>query len=98
VFAAAVAFELHLPECHSLKEKRGAVRPIVEGLQRRYRVAAAEVDHQDKWQRAGIAVAVVAASEAHVCDILDEVERFVWSFPEIEVLDSSRHWLEVETR
>ena len=27
--------------------------------------------------------------------MLDEVERFVWSFPEVEVLDASRvHWME----
>ena len=88
MFAAAVSFELHLPDCHSLKEKRAAVRPIVEGLHRRFRVAAAEVEHQDKWQRAGIAAAAVGGSEGHVCDILDGVERFVWSFPEVEVLDS----------
>jgi hypothetical protein len=94
VFAAVAAFDLHLPDCHSLKDKRTAVRPIVEGLQRRYRVAAAEVEHQDKWQRAGIAAAAVAGTESHVCDILDRVERFVWSFPEIEVLAVTRHWLD----
>jgi len=27
---------------------------------------------------------------------LDSVERFVWSFPEIEVVDVGRDWLEVD--
>ena len=94
LFSGTVCFELHLPDCHSLKEKRAVVRPIVDGLHRRFRVSAAEVDHQDKWQRASIAAAALGSSESHVCDILDEVERFVWSFPEVEVLDCSRHWLE----
>ncbi|MGH9188372.1 MAG: DUF503 domain-containing protein, partial [Acidimicrobiales bacterium] len=46
--AAALEFQLHIPDCHSLKQKRGVLKPVVEGLRRRYHVAAAEVDHQDK--------------------------------------------------
>jgi uncharacterized protein YlxP (DUF503 family) len=86
--------ELHLPDCHSLKQKRAVVKPIVDGLRRRFQVAAAEVDHQDKWQRASIGVAAVASSVAHVTDVLDGAERFVWSFPEVQVLDVRRRWLE----
>lgn len=94
MFAAAETFELFIPECHSLKQKRGVVKPIVEGLRRRFHVASAEVAMHDKWQRADIGVAVVAASEAHVLDVLGEVERFVWSFPEVQVLNQRRSWLE----
>lgn len=92
----AVRFELFIPDCHTLKQKRAVVRPIVDGLRRRYRVASAEVGEHDKWQRADIGVAVVAATEAHVLDVLGEVERFVWSFPEVQVLGSHRSWLEEE--
>ncbi len=93
---AAVRFELFIPDCHTLKQKRAVVRPIVDGLRRRYRVASAEVGMLDKWQRADVGVAVVAATEAHVLDVLGEVERFVWSFPEVQVLGSYRSWLEEE--
>ncbi len=98
MFVAALEFDLHIPDCHSLKQKRGVVKPIVEGARRRYQVAAAEVDHHDKWQRAGVGVAAVGASVGHVADVLDEVERFVWSFPEIQVLAADRRWLEEEER
>ena len=94
MFVHALAVDLRLPDSHSLKDKRGVLRSILDGARRRYAVAAAEVEHQDKWQRAGIAAAAVAGTEAHVCDILDRVERFVWSFPEIEVLTVTRHWLD----
>jgi uncharacterized protein YlxP (DUF503 family) len=94
VHAAAVHFDLRLPEAHSLKEKRAIIRPILEGCRRRYQVAAAEVDHQDSWQRAGLAMSAVSATAGHVADVLDEVERFVWSFPEIEVIAAERRWLE----
>jgi uncharacterized protein YlxP (DUF503 family) len=96
VFAAAVVFELFIPDCHTLKQKRAVVRPIVDGLRRRFQVAAAEVDQLDKWQRADIGVAAVAGSHSHVLDVLGNVERFVWSFPEVEVLSQRRHWIDTE--
>ena len=97
VVVGALEFQLHLPDVHSLKEKRAVVRPIVDGARHRFAVSAAEVDHQDKWQRAELGFAVVAGSEAHVREVLDAVERFVWSFPEIEVVGSSFQWLEGDT-
>ena len=64
--AAAMSFDLHIPESRSLKAKRAAIRPIVDGMRHRFRISVAEVDHQDQWQRATIAVAVVAESEGRV--------------------------------
>jgi uncharacterized protein YlxP (DUF503 family) len=94
VHVAALAFDLHLPQAHSLKEKRAIIRPILDGCRNRYRVAAAEVAHQDRWQRAGLAVAAVSSTAGHLANVLDEVERFVWSFPEVEVVAAERRWLE----
>ena len=58
------------------------------------RVAVAEVDYQDKWQRADrLGGGVVAAAQAS--EVLDEVERCVWSHPEVEVLAlADRSWVE----
>jgi uncharacterized protein YlxP (DUF503 family) len=70
-----------------LKEKRAVIRPILEGARRRYQVAAAEVGFQDKWQRALLGMACVGDDTSHVHEVLTKVERFVWSFPEIEVLN-----------
>jgi uncharacterized protein YlxP (DUF503 family) len=92
----ALAFELHLPDVHSLKEKRAVVRPIVDGARHRFAVSAAEVDHQDLWQRATVAMAIVSGTESKARDVLDSVERFVWSFPQIEVVDAQLRWMEVE--
>ncbi|MBA3654909.1 MAG: DUF503 domain-containing protein [Actinobacteria bacterium] len=89
-----IRFELFIPTSHSLKEKRAAIKPIIEGAKRRFGVAVAEVAHQNTWQRADLGVAAVAASVGHVEDVLDEVERFVWSHPEVEVLCAQRSWLE----
>ena len=76
VHAAAVRFDLHVPESRSLKVKRAAIRPIVDGIRHRYRLSVAE-----------IGVAVIAESDRHLRDVIDEVERFVARAPAIEVLD-----------
>lgn len=84
--------DLQLPHVHSLKEKRAVLRPILEGARRRFEVAAAEVDHQDRWQRATLGLAAVSGSAGHAQGVLDKVERFVWSFPQVDVIGSHRDW------
>lgn len=90
----ALTVDLRLPDCHSLKEKRSVVRTVLDGARNRYRVAAAETDHQDRWQRAELGFASVAPSPGQATEVVDALERFVWSFPEIEVLACDRAWLE----
>ena len=85
--AAAVRFDLHIPESRSLKVKRAAIRPIVDGLRHRYHVSVAEIDHQDQWQRAEIGVALIAESDGHLRDVLAEVERFVARAADVELLE-----------
>jgi len=72
-----------------LKEKRAVVRSILHGAKGRYGVAAAEVADQDKWQRATLGFATVSGQAAHGDDVLQKVERFVYSFPEVEVINAS---------
>jgi uncharacterized protein YlxP (DUF503 family) len=93
---AILTLELHLPEARSLKDKRRAIKPIVEGSRRRFSVAVAEVGHQDACHLATIGVAAVSGSAGHVQEVLDAVERFVWSFPEVEVSSSRRGWMNDE--
>ncbi len=85
---------LRLRDVHSLKEKRAVVRPIIDGAQRRFAVAAAEVAHQDSLREATLGLAVVSGDAGFAVNLLDKAERFVWSFPEVEVLSADRRWLE----
>jgi len=96
VHAAAIRFDLHIPQSRSLKTKRAAIRPIVDGLRHRFHVSVAEVDHLEQWQRAAIAVAVVAGRESQVREVLASVERFVAAAPDVELLDVETAWLESE--
>ena len=86
--------ELHLPASGSLKAKRAELRPILDGARHRFRISAAEVDHHDTWQRSALGFAAVSASATQVEQVLDEVERFVWSRPGVDVIDARRAWME----
>ena len=92
--AAAVRFELFVPESRSLKTKRAAIRPIVDGIRHRLHLSVSEVDHQDTWQRAAVAVAVVAESDGHLREVLASVERLVANAPDVELLDVELAWLD----
>jgi uncharacterized protein YlxP (DUF503 family) len=94
VFVLALEVELHLNESRSLKAKRQVVKSLLDGARQRYRVSAAEVGGQDLWQRATLGFAVVASSQQQATQVIDEVDRFVWSRPEIEVMSTDRRWLE----
>jgi uncharacterized protein YlxP (DUF503 family) len=92
VHVVVVRFELHVPHSRSLKQKRAAIKPVVEGMRNRFSLAVAEVEHQDKWQRATVAGALVSGSVSHARDVVEAAERWVWSRPDIEVSDVDARW------
>ncbi len=90
----ALSMEIHIPSSGSLKAKRKVVKHLVETCRIRFGVAASEVGHQDLWQRSELGFAAVAGSQSQVDDVLQTVERYVWSHPEIEVTAQTRWWLD----
>ena len=80
--------DLLLGDVHSLKQKRGTVRPIVAELRRRFEVSAAETGAQDLYRRAEISVALVAGDHAHVVQVLGECERLLAARPEVDLLSA----------
>ena len=69
----AVQVVLHTPHCHSLKEKRGMVRPLIDRVLRKHQVRVAEVGAQDVWQRVALGFAVASASGNVAGKIADAV-------------------------
>ena len=71
------SWELALPECRSLKEKRRVVKSLKERLQARFRVSVAETRFQDTWTRAELTAAVVASDAGHADSVLGTLDRFI---------------------
>jgi uncharacterized protein len=90
----ALTVDLRIPSAQSLKDRRAVVIPMLEGARRRFAVAAAETG-SDRRQRAELTFAAVSGSPTQATEVIDSVERFVWSFPEAEVVGSDRGWLDV---
>jgi uncharacterized protein len=83
-----LAADVLLGDVHSLKDKRGIVRPIVAELRRRFEVSAAETGDQDLHRRAEISVALVAADHRHAAEVLSACEQLLAGRPEIDLLST----------
>jgi uncharacterized protein YlxP (DUF503 family) len=75
-----LSIELFLPSSRSLKDKRMVLRRLKDRIGA-LNVAVAEVAHQDRWQRAGLAIVTVATSddgvERRLASVRDTIETLV---------------------
>ncbi len=85
---ALTTWDLHLPGCHSLKEKRGVLKPLTAGLRRSLNVSVAETGQQDLWQRAEIACAVVGTARPVVEEVLRAADRLVEEADGVRIVDA----------
>ena len=81
--------ELHLPDVGSLKDKRHVLKGLKEKVRARFEVSVAEVDHQDVWQRATLAVAYVSADARHANTVISKAMDFIEDNVAGRVLDTS---------
>ncbi|WP_059105207.1 DUF503 domain-containing protein [Shouchella shacheensis] len=79
--------ELVIYDAQSLKEKRSVVKSITTRLKQRYNISVAEVNHQEVWQRSGLALASISnnrqqcekelARALALIDVTDGAERTI---------------------
>lgn len=90
MFVGALRVDLLLGDVRSLKQKRGAVRPVLAGLRRHLDVAAAETAHHDLLRRTEVGLSTVSGDASRVEQVLDDAERWLWSRTELEVVGVQR--------
>ncbi|SRR6266545_8195974 len=88
MLVALERFDLRIPACGSLKEKRHVVKTLTNAIRSKFNVSVAEVDHQDLWQRTALAVAIAAGESYHARRVLHEVEKLVDRWAEVELIDA----------
>lgn len=76
----------YIPGVMSLKAKRKVVKSIIERSKHRFNVSVAEVDDQNLYQKATIAVAVVGNEGREMNSLLDRIIRFMESLGLGEIL------------
>lgn len=77
MFVCVARLTLQIPESGSLKAKRQVLRRVTDRVKARFNVAVAEVDDQDLWQKASIALAVVGNDKRHVDEQMEKIIHFV---------------------
>jgi uncharacterized protein YlxP (DUF503 family) len=87
MFIGVCTIEIHVPDSGSLKDKRHSLRSLKDRIRHTFNVSVAEVDNNDLWQRASLAVAAVSNDKSHLNQTLDHVLDMVRSVPEISLLD-----------
>ncbi len=74
---ASLTWELSLPGCASLKEKRSVIRSLRDRLRSKFNVSVAETGLQDVHTRAELTIALVASDGRLAESMLDKADRFV---------------------
>lgn len=87
MFIGVCTIEMHIPDSGSLKDKRHSLRSLKDRIRNAFNVSVAEVDDNDLWQRASIAVAAVSNDKSHLNRTLDLVLNMVRSAPDVNLLD-----------
>ncbi len=87
MFIGVCTIELHVPDSGSLKTKRQWLRSLKDRIRNKFNVSIAEVDDNDLWQKASLAVAAVSNDKAHLNQTMDHVLNLVRAVPELSLLD-----------
>ena len=80
--------EIFLPENHSLKDKRQAVKKIVEKTRVKFNISIMEVEQTNLWQRAKIAFSVVGINQNHVGSAIENICEYIESLYVGKIIDT----------
>jgi uncharacterized protein YlxP (DUF503 family) len=73
----SLTWELSLPGCSSLKEKRSVIRSLRDRLRNAFNVSVAETALQDVHERAELTIALVASDGRMAESVLQKADRLV---------------------
>ncbi len=85
-----VTWELSIPGCSSLKEKRMVVRSLKDRMRNKFNVSVAETGHQDVLTRAELSAALVATDQRFADAVIDKVDRLVDTDRRALIIHTSR--------
>ena len=85
--------ELAIDDAYSLKQKRAVLNRIRDRVRRSFNVSFAEVDDNDLWNRACLAVVTVSNQQRHANRVLSKVVEMIENVRECELEDYSMEFL-----
>lgn len=85
--------EIYLPYSHSLKEKRQRLKRIRDRLGKKYNVAFAELDFQNKWQRSKIGIVTINNQKTIIEKTFNQITQDVMDNIDGEVIYKQQEYL-----
>lgn len=85
--------EFFIPTAHSLKDKRAVVKSMLTRSKQKFNVSAAEIDHQNVWQRTRLAFVIVSSSKEVADKEMAQVLYYLESNPAWECLENEKEYL-----
>ena len=79
--------ELSIPGADSLKAKRMVLRSVKDRIRKNFNVSVAEVDDNDRWQSAVLAVAMVGNDRRFANQVLSKTVEFIENSRDLVVED-----------
>ena len=90
MLVAGCSWDLSLPECYSLKDKRRVVKSLKDRIRGRFNVSVAETAYQDVWTRAQLSVALVTTDGASVDAVLAKLDHLIEGEHRVVVLSVNK--------
>lgn len=82
-------WQLMLPGCESLKDKRQVVKSLKDRLHARFNLSAAETGLHDVHGRAELAACVVSTDRVHAQQVLQSADKLVEDEGRARILDAT---------
>ena len=86
VHVGLLQVEFFIPESHSLKEKRMVLRSLTQRIKNKFNVSVCELDSEDKWQRAALAVVMASSNQKFIDRALAHVVEFIQTYDRLDVV------------
>lgn len=93
IFITLLTIELVIPYAQSLKDKRSAVRGLTDRIRSKFNASVAEVEYQDKWQRAVLAVCFVGGDKRHLESDSAHIRTLCEEATDVEIVAIDQEWL-----
>ncbi len=78
---------IRIPGSNSLKEKRRVLHSLRDRLRDKYNISITEIDDQDKWQKAILAIAKVDKERKMLDRSLGNIVDFIRNSNSVEIID-----------
>jgi uncharacterized protein YlxP (DUF503 family) len=89
-----LVIDCHIPHAQSLKQKRAAIKSLVDRLRSRLNASVAETGFLEEWQRSVIAVSLVSNNKRYLQQQIDVIEQLIIaSSGGVTVSRIEQHWL-----